>query len=241
MQRPHRRAIAESTSMRNRRVGRPISLARHRPERHTREGRGARFEACPRFGPGVHRSSSLCPLTAGQRRRKPEAGSGECESRDGIRQRQAPTIRGRAPDGRGHRGVDQVNRRAGAQDRGPRPEHERPGLEELTSTEDPREEKRAAVRRPPGHALDDLAWPGKQADPEREAYGLQPLDLAGCRHREAGMPARAGLPAAREPGALRRSAKREAKAMIVRAGLALPWVGITLPSATNRFGSPQTR
>jgi hypothetical protein len=29
--------------------------------------------------------------------------------------------------------------------------------------------------------------------------------------------------------------------MIVRAGLAEPWVGMTLPSAMNRFGIPQTR
>ena len=29
--------------------------------------------------------------------------------------------------------------------------------------------------------------------------------------------------------------------MIVSAGLALPCVGITLPSAMNRFGTPQTR
>jgi hypothetical protein len=29
--------------------------------------------------------------------------------------------------------------------------------------------------------------------------------------------------------------------MIVSAGLALPWVGITLPSQTNRLGIPQTR
>jgi hypothetical protein len=29
--------------------------------------------------------------------------------------------------------------------------------------------------------------------------------------------------------------------MIVSAGLAAPWVGITLPSAMNRFGIPQAR
>ena len=29
--------------------------------------------------------------------------------------------------------------------------------------------------------------------------------------------------------------------MIVSAGLAAPWVGMTLPSATNRFGTPQAR
>ena len=38
-----------------------------------------------------------------------------------------------------------------------------------------------------------------------------------------------------------RSASREASAMIVSAGLAEPWVGITLPSAMNRFGTPQAR
>jgi hypothetical protein len=38
-----------------------------------------------------------------------------------------------------------------------------------------------------------------------------------------------------------RSASREASAMIVKAGLAEPWVGITLPSAMNRFGTSHVR
>ena len=38
-----------------------------------------------------------------------------------------------------------------------------------------------------------------------------------------------------------RSASRDARAMIVRAGLAEPWVGQTLPSLTNRLGTPQAR
>ena len=39
----------------------------------------------------------------------------------------------------------------------------------------------------------------------------------------------------------RRSARRDASAMIVSAGLADPCVGITLPSAMNRFGTSQQR
>jgi hypothetical protein len=38
-----------------------------------------------------------------------------------------------------------------------------------------------------------------------------------------------------------RSARREASAMIVSAGLAEPCVGITLPSAMNRFGTSHAR
>ena len=38
-----------------------------------------------------------------------------------------------------------------------------------------------------------------------------------------------------------RSASRAARAMIVRAGLALPWVGQTDPSARNRFGTAHAR
>ena len=36
-------------------------------------------------------------------------------------------------------------------------------------------------------------------------------------------------------------ARREASAMMVSAGLAEPWVGMTLPSAMNRLGTSQTR
>jgi hypothetical protein len=39
----------------------------------------------------------------------------------------------------------------------------------------------------------------------------------------------------------RRSARRDARAMIVSAGLADPWVGMTLPSQTNRLGISQAR
>lgn len=59
-----------------------------------------------------------------------------------------------------------------------------------------------------------------------------PLDAGKQIARSAGYP---GSPVAI------RSASREASAMIVSAGLAEPWVGITLPSATNRLGTPQTR
>ena len=38
-----------------------------------------------------------------------------------------------------------------------------------------------------------------------------------------------------------RSAARAASAMMVSAGLAAPWVGSTLPSTTNRLGTPKTR
>jgi uncharacterized membrane protein YjgN (DUF898 family) len=41
--------------------------------------------------------------------------------------------------------------------------------------------------------------------------------------------------------AARRCASRETVAMIVSAGLAAPWVGRALPSATKRLGSAQTR
>src|SRR5579859_1301054 len=47
-------------------------------------------------------------------------------------------------------------------------------------------------------------------------------------------------PASRLPAA-RRSARRALRAMMVSAGLAEPCVGITLPSAMNRFGIPHTR
>ena len=69
------------------------------------------------------------------------------------------------------------------------------------------------------------------------------------RHRRAsGLAPRRSAPAARcrapgPPARLRssRSARREASAMIVSAGLAEPWVGITLPSAMNRFGTSHAR
>ena len=54
-------------------------------------------------------------------------------------------------------------------------------------------------------------------------------------------------PARAEPGvaptrlSASRSASRDASAMIVSAGLALPCVGITLPSQTNRFGTSHDR
>ena len=54
-------------------------------------------------------------------------------------------------------------------------------------------------------------------------------ECAGSRSRE--------RPAGSISRVARRSARREASAMIVRAGLALPWVGHTLPSATNRLGT----
>src|SRR5207237_2831319 len=40
---------------------------------------------------------------------------------------------------------------------------------------------------------------------------------------------------------MRRPASRSDSAMITSAGLADPWVGRTLPSAMNRFGTPQAR
>ena len=46
---------------------------------------------------------------------------------------------------------------------------------------------------------------------------------------------------AADASSARRPASRDASAMIVSAGLAEPCVGITLPSAMNRFGTPHTR
>ena len=54
-------------------------------------------------------------------------------------------------------------------------------------------------------------------------------ECAGSRSR--------GRPAGSTLRVARRSARREASAMMVSAGLALPWVGQTLPSATNRLGT----
>src|SRR3954469_24545807 len=73
---------------------------------------------------------------------------------------------------------------------------------------------------------------------ERE-HALDPEQLAQLREHEVAWVAQLRDACTRLSS--RRAANRSATAMIASAGFAAPCVGKTLPSQTNRFGTPHTR